>query len=219
MTIEYLGHSSFKITFKSGSVVTDPFDKADVGLKFPKTVADIVTVSHNHSDHNKTENVSDFKKILEGPGEYDINGISITAIASYHDDNKGEERGKNTIFVFEAEDLRIAHLGDLGHTLSEKQMSAIGEVDVLMIPVGGVYTIDDTKAAEVARGLEPNFIIPMHFKKEGMSETFNGLTTEEPFVNEMALPVEKTKKLTVKASELRKADESLEEQRIVLFEN
>lgn len=213
MTIEYLGHASFKLTFKTGSIVTDPFDKLEVGLKFPKVQADIVTVSHPHFDHNKIENVAGYKKVIEGPGEYDINGISIIGVSSYHDDKKGEERGKNTIFIFEAEDLRIAHLGDLGHTLSEKQMSSIGEIDILMIPVGGVYTIDDQKAAEVARLIEPNIIIPMHYKQSGMLEAFSGLSTEEPFVNEMGLQTEKVKKLAIK-----KGDIGEEDQKIVLFE-
>lgn len=215
MNITYLGHASFKLDFKSASVVTDPFDKSRVGLPFKKQKATIVTVSHDHFDHNKTENVSDVKREVSGPGEYDIEGISIIGIPSFHDDKNGEERGKNTIFIFEAEDLRIAHLGDLGHNLSEKQLSSIGDIDVLMIPVGGVYTIDDAKAAEVARAIEPDIIIPMHYKQPGMAESFKDLKTADPFINEMGVKLEK---ISGKFS-VRKSDLVEEDLRIVVFEN
>ena len=214
MNITYLGHSSFKLDFKSTSVVTDPFDKEGVGLKFPKTSAELVTISHDHFDHNKVESVEGVRKVFSGPGEYDASGISFTAVASFHDDVKGEERGKNTIFVIEAEELRICHLGDLGHSLSDKQISQIGDVDVLMIPVGGTYTLDSNKASEVARSIEADIIMPMHYKVPGMLESFSSLETYEDFVNLMGVKVEKTKKFS-----LKKGDLIEEDQKIVIFES
>lgn len=214
MDIIYLGHSSFRINFKSASVVTDPFSKESVGLKYPKVQADFITVSHDHADHNQTQNVEGARKVLKGPGEYDIQGVSIIGIASYHDDAKGEERGKNTIFAFESDDLRVVHLGDLGHDLTEKHYTAMGEVDVLLIPVGGVYTIDPQKASEIARSIEPNVIIPMHFKQAGMNKDFDALSEVEQFTNLMGLKVDKVKKFS-----LKKIDIIEDDQRIVVFEN
>jgi len=213
MDIVYLGHSSFRLKGKVASLVTDPFDPKMVGLSFPKVSADIVTVSHDHQDHNKTELIKDVKKIVAGPGEYEINGVSIIGIQSFHDDKKGKLRGKNTIYIIEMDGLRIAHLGDLGHKLSEKMVEQIGNVDILMIPVGGEYTIDTPTAVEIVRAIEPKLIIPMHFKIPKLKkETFAKLTTEEPFVKELGLPIEKTNKLNVNISSIG------EDQKVILLE-
>lgn len=213
MDIVYLGHSSFRLKGKVASLVTDPFDPSMVGFSFPKVSADIVTVSHDHKDHNKTELVKDVKKVINGPGEYEINGVSLIGIQSFHDDKKGKLRGKNTIYVIEIDGLRIVHLGDLGHKLSERIVEQIGSVDILMVPVGGEYTIDASIAAEVVRSIEPKLIIPMHFKTPKLKQkTFSKLTTEEPFVKELGLPVEKTNKLNVNISSIG------EDQKVILLE-
>ena len=198
MQINFLGHASFKIKTKTATVVTDPFPDS-IGIKFPKTTAEIVSVSHTqHDDHDNIDAVDGVKKVLSGPGEYEISGVSVLGFPSYHDDKKGEERGKNTIYVFEAEGFRIAHLGDLGHRLSEKELEELGDIDILMLPVGGVYTIGPKEAAEIVRNIEPNLILPMHYKMPSLKEeAFGKLETAKPFISELGLPTEETKKLTV----------------------
>jgi len=202
MEILYLGHSSFHIKGKNASVVTDPFDSTMVGMRFPKVAATIVTVSHEHADHNKTELVGDAKKVIRGPGEYEIEGVSVIGIPSYHDSEKGRVRGRNTIYVIEIDGLRVAHLGDLGHKLGDDVVEAIGDVDVLMVPVGGVYTIGPQEAAEVARAIEPNIIIPMHYQVSGLNaEAFSELKDEKLFIGELGLTTRPEKKLSLKAGE------------------
>ena len=200
MDVTYLGHSSFLIKGKTAKLVTDPYDK-EVGLKPPKVSADVVTVSHDHNDHNQAQLVSGVKKVINGPGEYEVQGISIIGIPTFHDDKKGELRGLNTVYIFEVDGLRIAHLGDLGHKLSEKHQEAVGDLDVLMIPVGGHYTIDSSLAAQIVRDIEPKIIIPMHFFAPGMNKkTFGELSGAEPFISEIGLPVENLDKLSIKIS-------------------
>lgn len=199
MDITYLGHSSFKIKGKTATVVTDPFDESVVGLKYPTTEADIVTTSHDHDDHGKVSKVSNYKKAFTGPGEYEVMGISFIGISSYHDNKKGDERGKNTIFVIEVDGVRICHLGDLGHKLTEGQLKKIGDIDVLLIPVGGEYTIDSKLAVVVMQQIEASFIIPMHYQVEGLkASTFKKLEPVENFLKASGMVVEKTNKLTVK---------------------
>lgn len=200
MDIIYLGHSSFKISGKSSSVVTDPFDPQVVGLKYPKTESDIVTLSHNHSDHNYTGGVESVHKVIQGPGEYEIRGISIMGFPSFHDNKKGEERGENTIFVFELEGFRLVHLGDLGHSLSDETITDIGDIDVLMVPVGGTYTLNAEEAAAVTRAIEPRYVIPMHYQTEGLKpELSSALTPVDAFVTALGLTPERMKKLSIKA--------------------
>lgn len=199
MEIIYLGHSSFRIKTKGASIVTDPYDPKMVGLKFPKISADIVTVSHEHNDHNRRELVKNVRKIVDGPGEYEIGGVSIVGLPSFHDDKGGSVRGKNTIYILEAESLRLVHLGDLGHKLDESQIEVIGDVDVLMVPVGGEYTIGASTASEIVHALTPKIIIPMHYKMAALNqETFGKLEPIETFLKEVALPVESAEKLVVK---------------------
>ncbi len=203
MDITYLGHSSFKIKTKTATVITDPFDSQMVGIKFPGAEGEIVTVSHKHSDHNAVEKVSGVQKVVEGPGEYEIKGVSIIGYPSFHDGKQGEERGKNTIYVFEADGLRIVHLGDLGHALSDELVNEIGAVDILMIPVGGIFTLGPKEAVEVANKIDPYFIIPMHYKVPGMNEAnFTGLMEKEAFLKEIGKTVEVLPKLSIKNSDI-----------------
>ena len=203
MDITYLGHSSFRMRSKSTYVVTDPYDSSKVGLKMSKVTANIVTISHDHFDHNYLDNVKDYKRVVKGPGEYEIMDVSILGYASYHDGKKGKERGKNTIYVFETEGLRVCHLGDLGHTLKDKAIEKIGDIDVLMIPVGGGYTIGSSEALEIVRAIEPNIVIPMHYFQDGMKkDSFGKLKTADEFVKASNLNVEKTNKLVVRLSDV-----------------
>ena len=163
MKISWLGHSCFRIEDGSGRVVvTDPFDEA-VGYPLPKTKADVVTISHDHHDHNNVRTLKGNPAVVRGPGKKAAAGIEFRGIASYHDDQGGKRRGKNTIFYFEMDGIRVCHLGDLGHLLSEEDAAALGEVDVLMIPVGGVYTLDAGGAKKVVGQIRPKVVIPMHF--------------------------------------------------------
>ena len=203
MDVAFLGHSSFLLSGKDVSVVTDPFDPGSVGIRYPRVEATVITISHDHSDHNKVELVSGVKKVISGPGEYEIEGVSIIGIPSFHDDKRGAERGKNTIYVYEMEGLRLCHLGDLGHSLNDEMVSTIGDIDVLMIPVGGHYTIDGQKAADVVHSIEPKVTIPMHFQVPGLNpEVFSDLTDEKPFINEMGISARQEKKLSIKAGNL-----------------
>lgn len=199
MDITYLGHSSFKIKGKGGTVITDPFDPAMVGLKYPKNEAEIITVSHNHEDHNKVDLVNNVKMVINRAGEYEIMGVSIIGIETDHDASGGEERGKNNIFIMEVDGIRIAHLGDLGHTLSERLVELMGDIDVLMIPVGGEFTIGPKQAIEIAKEFESPFVLPMHYKVSGMNEqSFGKLSGVEEFLKELGYEVEKTDKFSIK---------------------
>lgn len=197
MDIIYLGHSAFKISGKNGTVVTDPFDPEMVGLKFPSVKADLVTISHDHKDHNRSDLVEGSRKVISGPGEYEVGGISIIGIGSYHDDKKGVERGKNTMYVIEMDSLRIAHLGDLGHKLTEEAVNKLGDIDILMVPVGGVFTIDAAGAVDVTRAIEPNIIIPMHYKMDGMNDSFTGLSPVDDFVKAIGTNKEELSQLKI----------------------
>lgn len=202
MDISYLGHSSFKIRTKSATIITDPFDSKMVGLKFPSNEADIVTISHAHADHNFVEKISGIKKIFNGPGEYEISGVSIMGFPSFHDAKEGSERGKNTIYVFEADNLRFCHLGDLGHQLSDDLTEEIGDTDVLMVPVGGFFTIGPKAAVEIISKIEPYFVLPMHYKISGMAAQFDKLEPIETFLKESGLTAESLPKFSVKREDI-----------------
>jgi L-ascorbate metabolism protein UlaG (beta-lactamase superfamily) len=202
MDITYLGHSSFKLRGKSASVITDPFDSKVVGLKYPSSEADIVTVSHSHPDHNQPQIIKNLRMVIEGPGEYEISGISIIGIPSFHDSKKGEERGFNTIYVFEIDGLRVAHLGDLGTDLTDEQVSALGSIDVLIIPVGGEYTIGPKEAVKIVGEIDPFFVIPMHYKVDGIGPEFSKIEPVDTFLKESGLTVEKMDKFLLKREDI-----------------
>ncbi|MEA2113149.1 MAG: MBL fold metallo-hydrolase [Patescibacteria group bacterium] len=207
MTITWYGHSCFKITNQGGhlTVITDPFDKS-IGLTPPRGSADIVTVSHHHSDHDNVKAISGEPFIVDGPGEYEIKGVGVTGVHSFHDTKKGAERGQNTIYVIKVDKIRICHLGDLGQErLSDRQLEAIGQVDILMVPVGGKYTIGAKEAAKISKQIEPQIIIPMHYKYPGLKLDLPAGLNE--FLKEMGLE-EKTavEKLTLKKNDLTNGD-------------
>jgi L-ascorbate metabolism protein UlaG (beta-lactamase superfamily) len=205
MNITYLGHSSFKLQGKDGTVVTDPFEPKNVGLNWNKVAADLVTVSHQHSDHNNLNGIKATKErdnrgtfIINGPGEYEVSNITVQGWATYHDEQSGTARGPNTIYLIELEKIKILHCGDLGHQLSEKIIEEIGQVDVLLIPVGGFYTIDANSAAKITKTISPSIVIPMHYQVFGLNpQVFEKLTGVEAFLKEMEVDTQPLDKLIV----------------------
>lgn len=175
MKVKWLGHSSFLITSAGGvSIITDPY-KPDSRLSYGeiKETADIVTVSHEHGDHNNTAAVAGNPEALRASAE--VKGIKFRGIPVYHDENEGKERGKNTIFCFTVDGVSVCHLGDLGHDLSESQLRDIGSVDILLMPVGGFYTIDADTAGRIGERLKPRVIIPMHFRNSKCAFPISGV--------------------------------------------
>lgn len=168
--IIWRGQACFQIQISKGKgeesfkIVIDPFDET-IGLRIPSLEAKVVLVSHNHPDHNNVKAVKGNPFLIDGPGEYEIQDIFFQGISSFHDDDQGKIRGENTIYTIEGEGIKICHLGDLGQKeLTEEQLEKIGEVDVLMVPVGGIYTIDGRQAAKIISQIEPKIIIPMHYQ-------------------------------------------------------
>ncbi len=183
MDITWLGHSCFRIKGKGATLLTDPYGES-IGYSLGSPEANIVTSSHPHPGHGFTSGVGGEPKIVRGPGEYEISGVSITGIATFHDAEKGQERGKNTVYLIEMEDMKLCHLGDLGHSLSTEQVAEIGSVDLLMVPVGGFSTIDAVTAAETVRLLQPSVVIPIHFQTEVVRFQ---LAPAERFLREMGI--------------------------------
>jgi len=165
MDINWLGHSCFRIKGNQAVIITDPYSP-DIGYSLDKVTANIVTVSHQHQGHCYVQGVGAEPKLIIGPGEYEVNGILIIAMSTFHDEQAGKIRGKNTIYLMEVDEMAVCHLGDLGHVLNTEQVEEIGNIDVLLLPVGGVSTINAPMAAEVVRQLEPKVVVPMHYKTE-----------------------------------------------------
>lgn len=207
MDIQFIGHSSFRIKGKDGVVITDPFTASSVGMSYPSAKADVVTISHQHPDHNNVLAVKptasrDKVFVIDHPGEYEVSGISVYGYPSWHDGEKGQERGRNTMFSIFMDEVHILHLGDLGHTLDESAIENMPEVDILLCPVGGHFTINPKQASEVISLLEPSVVIPMHYKTSDHSDTFAELATLEDFCKEYGKTVEPVDKFsyTKKAS-------------------
>ncbi len=166
MKVKWLGHSCFLITSKDGiRIITDPYTVGG-GINYSpiKETADIVVVSHEHGDHNNVSAVQGKPEVVKGSGVKIARGIQFRGIATYHDKSQGKQRGHNTVFCFTVDDIKLCHLGDLGHLLTREQVEEIGAVDMLLIPVGGFFTIDAADASQVCDQLAPKVIIPMHFK-------------------------------------------------------
>ena len=168
MKIRYLGHSCFEFTESTGTtIVTDPY--GNIGYKMPKTRAAAVTVSHPHFDHNNVKAVDGNPVVFDREGQYEIGGVDITAIKSYHDDESGAVRGENLIFKFRMDGVEVCHMGDLGEECSSSLIEALLPVHVLLIPVGGNYTIDAQLAKEYVDRIMPSYVIPMHYKTKGLN--------------------------------------------------
>jgi L-ascorbate metabolism protein UlaG (beta-lactamase superfamily) len=211
MTITWFGHSCFRIEAKEGSILIDPFNK-EIGLKPPRIKDDLILVTHDHTDHNSVGEANPEAFIIDTPGEYEKQGISVRGISSFHDKSGGKERGPNTIYVIKAEDITVCHMGDFGQEkFEDHQLEEIGDVDVLMIPIGGVFTIDYKEAVSIISQIEPKIIVPMHYKIKDLKIEING---PEKFLKEIGLTPEKVDKLKIAKKNL-----PVEETKLVLFEN
>lgn len=165
MIIEYLGHSCFKLTESTGtSIVCDPYSEDMVGYAMPEVGADVVTVSHHHGDHDFTQNVVGTPVIIDREENSDFNGVEINSIKSFHDSSRGKKRGENVIFKFRMDGIDVCHLGDLGEKCSSDLIETLLPVNVLLIPVGGNYTIDAEMAKEYVDRIMPDIVIPMHYR-------------------------------------------------------
>lgn len=180
MKIIWHGQSLFEIITapKQGDevkIVIDPFDES-LGLRVPKLNANILLISHQHYDHCNVKAVSGEPFLIDGPGEYEVKGVYIKGIPAFHDNSLGKERGRVTIFAIETEEIKICHLSDIGQKeLTEEQLEAIGEVNILMIPVGGVYTVEAKEASGIIKQIEPQIVIPMHYKIPKIKEKLEDL--------------------------------------------
>ncbi|PIQ74267.1 MAG: lactamase [Candidatus Portnoybacteria bacterium CG_4_8_14_3_um_filter_44_10] len=205
MVINWYGQSCFKIIANALTIVTDPFAK-NIGLRPPAFAADIVCVSHQHEDHNNISAIGGEPFIVDGPGEYEIKGISILGVESFHDQKQGQERGLNTIYLIESEEIRLCHLGDFGQEkLSDEQLEALGGVDILFVPVGGKTTIDASTAAALVNQLEPKLVVPMHYKLPDLKVE---LDSADKFLKELGAPSkELVDKITVKKKLLPESTE------------
>ena len=196
MDVTWLGHGCFRLRGRSAAVVMDPFPPS-IGLKLSRLDADLVTVSHEHENHNYTQIVRDAYEI-RGPGEYEVAGVSVIGVPTFHDAEKGARHGRNTVYLIEIDDVRVCHLGDLGHKLEDAEAEAISSPDVLLVPVGGHTAINAAQAAEVVRQLEPRFVVPMHYAIPGLKLQ---LDTLDRFLKEMAVTAaEPQPKLSLQAS-------------------
>ena len=169
MKIKWYGHAAFLITSDEGTkIIIDPYEPGAFGGQLSygkiKDQADIVLTSHDHADHNYTQDLPGTPQVVKGSGPKTLKGVSIKGVSTYHDPSKGNERGANTIFTIKINNIQLCHLGDLGHLLSDKELAEIGPVDILLIPVGGFFTIDPREATRVAEQIKPRILIPMHFK-------------------------------------------------------
>jgi L-ascorbate metabolism protein UlaG (beta-lactamase superfamily) len=210
MHIQYLGHSCFKLIGKDDkgnavSLVTDPFGP-EYGLRLPSVEADIVTVSHQHKDHNNVAGIKGKPYVIDTPGEYEVRDVFIQGIDSFHDDKSGTERGANIIYRISMEDMVITHLGDLGHTLDAKQIERLEGTDILFIPVGGRYTLNAAKAVEVINQIEPRMVIPMHYSVSGLKVELEGL---DKFIKEIGMKPTEEEKLKITKKDLPVEDMEL----------
>ena len=207
MNIIWHGQSFFEISTKDIKneelkIAIDPFDKS-IGLKLPKVEAQILLITHNHSDHSNKKAISGSPFLIESPGEYETKGVYIKGVQGFHDDSQGKEKGKVVFYIIEVENIRICHLSDIGQKeLTSEQIEQIGNIDILMIPVGGVYTLDAKQAANIISQIEPKIVIPMHYQVPNLNLKLNSL---EQFLKEIGSSnAEPQKKFKVKMSDIPK---------------
>ena len=209
MHLTWLGHSSFKIQDKIGSdgvtLVIDPYG-IESGLKMPRMEADILVITHNHVDHNNREAIKGNPFVIDSAGEYEVKGVSIEGVVVPHDDKEGRERGRVVAYRINIDDINVVHLGDLGGALDPKQLEVLAGADILLIPVGGKYTIDAKKAVEVVSQLEPRIVIPMHYKVPGLKYDLDSV---EKFIKEIGLKPRQEEKLKISKRDLPQEDMEL----------
>jgi len=197
--ISWLGHACFVLKGKEKTVITDPY-RPELGYSLGQPEADIVTVSHFHPGHSYVEGIANSPKQVKGPGEYEIGNAFITGLASYHDNEKGNARGKNTIYLMEMEGLTLCHLGDLGHPLTASMLEELGNCDILFLPVGEVSTISVDVAVEIVRQLTPHIVIPMHYKTDVLTKN---LERVDKFLGKMGIhDIEPRAKLSITTASL-----------------
>ncbi|OHA09200.1 MAG: hypothetical protein A3B37_01515 [Candidatus Sungbacteria bacterium RIFCSPLOWO2_01_FULL_59_16] len=200
MTLTWYGQSCFKVDTREVTLAIDPFSK-DIGLTPPRFRADLVLVTHQHPDHANAAAIAGNPAVIAGPGEYEVKGIAIRGIPTFHDSRGGRERGPNTAFRIEAEGIALVHLGDFGESeLREETAEALGNVDVLLVPVGGTYTVDGETAARLVHRVEPKIAIPMHYRLPGIRVK---LEPAEDFLRAMgARTVTPVEKISLKRRDL-----------------
>jgi L-ascorbate metabolism protein UlaG (beta-lactamase superfamily) len=188
LDVTWLGHGCFRLRGRGAAVVTDPYPPV-IGLKLGRMDAEVVTVSHDHDNHSYTQVVRDPTYVIRGPGEYEVAEVSVIGVPTYHDAEKGARLGRNTVYLIEIDDVRVCHLGDLGHKLDDVEAEAVASPDVLLVPVGGHMAMNGAQAAEVVRQLEPRYVVPMHYAIPGLKLQLDpidrflkemGVTASEP---------------------------------------
>lgn len=184
MQIVWYGHSFFKLRGKRGSVVTDPCSK-EAGYDLPRVRADIVTVSHDHPNHNNISVVRGSPKIVRGPGEYEVQNVFVIGIPTSLGGEQGKKGGRNTVYLFDFDGVTVCHLGDIGRAPTQSQIEELSDLDVLLIPVGGGSTLGAARASEVISLLEPKIVIPMHYRTEVWQGT--KLLPVDNFLKEMGV--------------------------------
>jgi len=209
MEIFWYGLSCFRFKSRQLTIVADPYSP-EVGLTFSPLRAQVVTTSHDAPGHSYVKAVRGYDHVFHGPGEYEVNGVFITGVATYHRGEPGQ-RQRNTSFLYEFSDLSIGHLGDLGDKLDRKQMEALNSPDVLLVPIGGGETLDAAKAVEIITELEPRIVIPMHYAQPGLKLQLDPL---EKFLKEMGVEVSEP----LPSLKLKKSDLAGDETRVVLLE-
>ena len=201
MKIKWFGQSCFMITSENGTkVLTDPFKKM-LGYKLPEIEANIVSTSHEHGDHNNINAVKSSFVHINELGEFSEDGIEIKGVETFHDKFSGSKRGKNTVYNFKIDEINICHCGDLGHILSSNQIEEIGNVDILLLPVGGLATINAFDAAQVIKQLNPTIVIPMHYRTKALGLIGYIFGTVDKFISASGLKAKEYEEL-----ELNKAN-------------
>ena len=215
MYINWYGQSCFRLQSKSNgedcALITDPYSP-NYGLKLPRLAADIVTISHDHKDHANIDAIKPAKTdkdifLINGPGEYEINDVFVYGIHGWHDNNQGKDRGENIIYLIKMDGITICHLGDLGQKeLTNEQLEMMNNVDVLLIPVGGKYTINADEAAKIVADIEPRIIIPMHYKIPGLNIDIDDA---KKFIKAMGNTAEEIDKLKITKKDLPEEETKL----------
>ena len=170
MDMTWLGHACFRMRGREGIVLTDPPDPKS-GHAIPRTEAGLVTMSHEHAGHASLKSVAGDPVVLLGPGEYEVHEVLVTGVGTFHDDTKGTDRGRNTVFAIRLDDLVVCHLGDLGHALPAADLEKLGDVDIALVPISGADTnLSAARAAEIVHQLEPKVVVPMSFDPDDMKK-------------------------------------------------
>lgn len=212
MLIQWFGQSCFKVQTKPGpngevTVIFDPFDSSKLGLSLPKLTADVVAVTHDHHDHNNVAAVSGEYFLVKGAGEYEAKQTFIYGLPGWHDDSQGSERGTNVMYLLESEGLSVAHLGDIGQLqLTDDQLEYLEGVDILLIPVGGNYTVNGKQAQGLVNQIEPRIVIPMHYKLPGLKLDLDSV---DKFVKELGLVPQYEEKFRIVKKDLPQEETKL----------